>query len=75
MYDWLGTKHALLLGFSGLFWLQCINENANEERKNRGGEVDAMLIPARLNISMFRTVISYLSKHTYAAKVIPSLII
>lgn len=73
MFDWLGTKHALLLGFSGLFWLQCINEKANEERKNT--EVDGMRIPARLNISMFRTVISYLSKHTYAAKVTPSLII
>ncbi len=45
------------------------------KEKHRGGEVDGMLIPARLNISMFRTVISYLSKHTYAAKVIPSLII
>jgi len=32
-----------------------------------------MRIPARLNISMFRTVISYLSKHTYTAKVIPIL--
>ncbi len=38
MCDWLGTKHALLLGFSGLFWLQCINENANEERKNTEAE-------------------------------------
>ncbi len=70
--DWLGTKTCFAVRLFRAFLVTVYKWG---KEKHRGEEVDGMRIPARLNISMFRTVISYLSKHTYTAKVTPSLII